>query len=52
MEQYHSLEEVTEKYIGVKGSTERTAFEAEVEAALIGSTIKDVRKSRTLIPKR
>jgi DNA-binding XRE family transcriptional regulator len=51
MEQYHSLEEITDKYIGVKGSAERAAFEAEVEAALIGAAIKDARKSRKLTQK-
>jgi hypothetical protein len=34
MEQYYSLEEITDKYIGVKGSAERESFEADVEAEL------------------
>jgi ribosome-binding protein aMBF1 (putative translation factor) len=51
MEQYHSLEEITDKYIGVKGSAERESFEADVEATLIGAAIKDARKAKNLTQK-
>lgn len=34
MEKYYSLEEITDKYIGVRGTAERESFEADVEAAL------------------
>jgi DNA-binding XRE family transcriptional regulator len=48
MERYHSLEEITDKYIGEKGSVERDSFDADVEAALIGAAIKDARKAKNL----
>jgi ribosome-binding protein aMBF1 (putative translation factor) len=51
MEQYHSLEEITNKYIGVKGSAERESFDADVEAALIGAAIKDARKAKNMTQK-
>jgi ribosome-binding protein aMBF1 (putative translation factor) len=51
MEQYHSLEEITNKYIGTKGSAERENFDADVEAALIGAAIKDARKAKNMTQK-
>jgi DNA-binding XRE family transcriptional regulator len=48
MERYHSLEEITDKYIGEKGNVERDSFDADVEAALIGAAIKDARKAKNL----
>jgi ribosome-binding protein aMBF1 (putative translation factor) len=51
MEQYHSLEEITNKYIGAKGSAERENFDADVEAALIGAAIKDARKAKNMTQK-
>lgn len=39
--QWYSLEDVTDKYIGEKGTTSRAIFDTELEAALIGTAIKD-----------
>lgn len=33
---FHTLEEVTDKHIGKKGTPARDEFEAKIEAALIG----------------
>jgi hypothetical protein len=46
MEKYYTLEELTDKFVGVRGTAERDSFEAEVEAMLIGAAIKDARKSQ------
>jgi DNA-binding XRE family transcriptional regulator len=43
-----SLEEVTEKYIGKKGTVEREAFEYELRLDLLGEAIKQARKERNL----
>jgi DNA-binding XRE family transcriptional regulator len=51
MERYHSLEEITDKYIGEKGSAARESFDADVEAALIGAAIKDARKAKNMTQK-
>lgn len=40
---FYTLEEITDKHIGKIGTPARDAFEAEVEAALIGSKIKEAR---------
>jgi DNA-binding XRE family transcriptional regulator len=44
----YSLEEVTDKHIGKKGSIKRDAFENELRLELLGQTIKQVRKERNL----
>lgn len=41
---FHTLEEITDKHIGKIGTPARDAFEAEIEAALIGSKIREARK--------
>lgn len=46
-----SLEEVTEKYIGKKGTVEREAFEYELRLDLLGEAIKQARKERNLTQK-
>lgn len=43
-----TLDELTEKYIGKKGTQERESFDADVEAALIGASIKNARKASNL----
>lgn len=48
---YYTLEEMTDKHIGKRGSANRERFEAEVEAALIGASIKEARKSLNLTQK-
>lgn len=45
---WFTLEEMTDKYIGVKGTSERESFDADVEAALIGASIKEARKANNL----
>lgn len=45
---WFTLEEMTDKYIGVKGTPERESFDADVEAALIGASIKNARKANHL----
>lgn len=45
---FYTLEEMTDKHIGKRGTPERESFEAEVEAALIGASIKEARKSMNL----
>ncbi len=45
---FYSLDEITDKHIGKCGTPQREAFEAEVEAALIGASIKEARKARNL----
>jgi len=44
----YSLEELTDKYIGEKGSNERTQFEFELKADILGEMIKKVRKEKKL----
>lgn len=44
----YSLDEVTDKYIGKKGTEEREEFENELRLDLIGQAIKQARKERKL----
>lgn len=46
---FYTLDEMTDKHIGKRGTPQREAFEAEVEAALIGASIKEARKLQNLI---
>lgn len=48
---FYTLEEMTDKHVGKKGTPERVCFDAEVEAALIGASIKEARKSLNLTQK-
>lgn len=43
-----SLEELTDKHIGQKGSEKRDQFEYELNLEIIGSIVKDARKKRNL----
>lgn len=45
---WYTLEEITDEFIGTKGSPERDSFDADVEAALIGDSIKRARKALNL----
>lgn len=47
MQQYHTLEEITDKYIGKRGTPERESFDAEVEAMLTALAIKDAQKPQS-----
>lgn len=44
----YSLEEVTEKFIGKRGTKKREAFEYELKLDLLGEAIKRARKERNL----
>ena len=44
----HTLEELTDKYIGKIGTPKRDAFENELRLDLIGHAIKEARKVRNL----
>ena len=44
----YSLDEVTDKYIGKKGTQKRDEFENELRLDLIGNAIKQARKERNL----
>jgi DNA-binding XRE family transcriptional regulator len=44
----YSLDELTDKYIGKKGTKNRDEFEQELRLDLIGQTIKQVRLERNL----
>jgi HTH-type transcriptional regulator / antitoxin HipB len=44
----YTLEEMTDKHIGKKGTPRRDAFENELRLDLLGQTIKDIRKERNL----
>jgi len=44
----YSLEEVTDKFVGKKGTKIRDNFENELKLDLIGQTIKQIRKERNL----
>lgn len=46
----HSLDELTDKYIGKIGTPERDEFEIELRLDLIGQAIKQARKERKLTP--
>ena len=43
-----TLDEIEDKYIGKKGTTERDAYDREVELFVIGETIKQARESKSL----
>ncbi len=45
---FYTNDEMLDKYIGKKGSAERESFDADVEAALIGASIKTARKAHNL----
>lgn len=44
----YSLEELTDKYIGKKGTKKRDAFENELRLDLLGEAIKQARQERNL----
>lgn len=44
----YTLEELTDKHIGRKGTKKRDDFETELRLDLLGQTIKQVRKERNL----
>ena len=44
----YSLEELTDKHIGKKGTAKREKFENELRLDILGQTIKNVRKERNL----
>ncbi|AOW10732.1 helix-turn-helix domain-containing protein [Flavobacterium gilvum] len=44
----YSLDEVTDKFVGKKGTPNRDSFESELKLDLIGQTIKQIRKERNL----
>ena len=44
----YSLEELTDKYIGTKGTKKRDEFENELRLDLLGQTIKQARQERNL----
>ena len=44
----YSLEQVKDKYLGVRGIEKREAYELELKVELIGQMIKKVRKERAL----
>lgn len=44
----YSLEELTDEFIGQKGTFERDNFDAELRAELIGHAIKEARLKRKL----
>ena|SRR5690625_5008796 len=44
----YSLEDLTDKYIGKKGTPKRDAFENELRLDFLGQAIKEARKERHL----
>ena len=44
----YSLDEVTDKYIGKKGTPKRDRFEQELKLELLGDAIKQARKKKNL----
>ena len=44
----YSLDEITDKYIGKRGTDKREAFEYELKLELLGEAIKRARKERDL----
>ena len=44
----YSLDEITDKYIGKKGTKKRDTFEYELRLDLLGEAIKQARKERHL----
>lgn len=49
--EYYSLEELTDEFVGKRGESQREEFEKDVEAAMIGSTLKKVRRAKNLTQK-
>lgn len=45
---FYAHNEILDKHIGVKGTIERDNFDAEVESALIGDSIRQARISKKL----
>lgn len=45
---FYTHDEMLDKHIGKKGTAARDNFDAEVEAALIGASIREARKAREL----
>ena len=43
-----SLDELTDRYIGIKGTKKRDAFDYELTLELLGEAIKQARKERNL----
>jgi DNA-binding XRE family transcriptional regulator len=44
----YTLEELTDRHIGKKGTARRNAFENELRLELLGQTIKQIRRKRNL----
>ena len=44
----YSLDEITDKYVGKRGTEKREAFEYELKLDLLGEAIKRARKERNL----
>lgn len=44
----YSLEDLTDKYIGKKGTPKRDVFENELRLEFLGQAIKEARKERNL----
>jgi DNA-binding XRE family transcriptional regulator len=45
---FYTHDEILDRHVGTKGSHDRESFDAEVEAALIGASIKSARKAQNL----
>ena len=52
MEKYYTLDEITDEFIGPRGTPERETFEAEIESVLIGAAIKSARRAQHLTQKQ
>lgn len=48
---FYTLDEITDKHLGKIGTPSRDTFEAEVEAALLGSRIREARKLQNITQK-
>ena len=44
----YTLEEITDKHIGKKGTARRNTFDEELRLDVLGQTIKSIRKKRRL----
>jgi DNA-binding XRE family transcriptional regulator len=44
----YTLEEMTDKYIGKKGTVKRNTFEEELRLDILGQTIRNIREKRHL----
>jgi DNA-binding XRE family transcriptional regulator len=44
----YTLEEITDKYIGKKGTVKRNTFEEELRLDILGQTIKNIREEQHL----